>query len=179
MTDTSPLRPPTDRVAAKMEDWQRGLAALGAVIALVYGGILGWRENSDGIATAAAFAVGLLFAILALTGILPASIEVGDVELKLEQARQQGKVEGETLGMAQGAIKIGEVAALRDPSDVLQEMTAALPAEAPDELKQRAREAIEKAVDVTATAAAAKPDDWHQQAEGARQGLRDAHSNVG
>jgi len=58
-------------------------------------------------------------------------------------------------------------------------MTAALPAEAPDELKQRAREAIEKAVDVTATAAAAKPDDWHQQAEGARQGLRDAHSNVG
>jgi hypothetical protein len=174
MTDPSSLLSPTARVAAKMEDWQRGLAALGAVVALLYAGVLGLRENSDGIATAAAFAVGLLFALVALTGVVPASIKVGDVELKLEQAKQQGKVEGQTWGMAQGATMTAEVAALRDPSGALQEMTAALPAEAPDELKEQARKAIEKAIDITAAAARAKPDEWQQQAEGAREGLRDA-----
>ncbi len=42
--------------------------------ALVYAALLGWRTNANGVVTAAAFAVGFLFATFALAGVVPANI---------------------------------------------------------------------------------------------------------
>lgn len=91
---------PGTRVAVQLEGYLRVLSALGAVSALGYASVLGWRTNANGVVTASAFAVGFLFAIFALAGVVPASIKIGDVEVKLQQARENGAVEGLTAGAA-------------------------------------------------------------------------------
>jgi hypothetical protein len=61
--------------------------------------VLGWRTNANGVVTAAAFAVGFLFATFALAGVVAAKVEVGDVEVKLQQARERGAEGGRIRGL--------------------------------------------------------------------------------
>jgi hypothetical protein len=61
--------------------------------------VRGWRTNANGVVTAAAFAVGFLFATFTLADVVPAKIKVGDVEVKLQQARQRGAEEGRIRGL--------------------------------------------------------------------------------
>ncbi|MBV9141702.1 MAG: hypothetical protein JO115_12420 [Pseudonocardiales bacterium] len=91
---------PGNRVAVPLQGYLRILSAVAAVSALGYAAVLGWRTNANGVVTAAAFAVGFLFATFALAGAVPTSIKIGDVEVKLQQARENGAVEGLTAGAA-------------------------------------------------------------------------------
>jgi hypothetical protein len=94
---------PGNRVAVQLQGYLRALSALGAVSALGYASMLGWRTNANGVVTAAAFAIGFLFATFALAGVVPANIKIGDVEVKLQQARENGADEGRVEGLAAGA----------------------------------------------------------------------------
>lgn len=94
---------PGNRVTVQLQWYLRALSALGAVSALGYASVLGWRTNANGVVTAAAFAIGFLFATFALAGVVPANIKVGDVEVKLQQARENGADEGRVEGLAAGA----------------------------------------------------------------------------
>jgi hypothetical protein len=94
---------PGDRVAVQLHWCLRALAALGAVSALLYVSVLGWRTDTNGVVTAAAFAVGFLFATFALAGVVPASIKIGDVELKMQQERKDAADEGRVQGLEAGA----------------------------------------------------------------------------
>src|SRR5205823_12418116 len=102
---------PGNHVAVQLQWYLRALSALGAVSALVYAALLGWRTNANGVVTAAAFAIGFLFATFALAGVVPANIKVGDVEVKLQQAREHGADEGRVEGLAAGAAISKSVAA--------------------------------------------------------------------
>lgn len=93
---------PGNHVAVQLQSSLRALSALGAVSALVYAALLGWRTNANGVVTAAAFAIGFLFATFALAGVVPANIKIGDVEVKLQQARESGADEGRVEGLAAG-----------------------------------------------------------------------------
>jgi hypothetical protein len=73
--------------------------------------MLGWRINANGVVTAAAFAIGFLFATFALAGVVPANITIGDVEVKLQQARDNGADEGRAEGLATGTAISKAVAA--------------------------------------------------------------------
>jgi hypothetical protein len=90
------------RVAMQLQWYLRAAAALGAISALGYASVLGWRSNANGVVTAAAFAVGFLFATFALAGVVPANIKIGDVEVKLQQEREKGADEGRVQGLAVG-----------------------------------------------------------------------------
>jgi hypothetical protein len=105
------------RLTVHLQWHLRSLAGLGAVGVLVYGAALGWRTEANGVATAAAFAVGSLFAIIALAGVVPSNIKVGDVEVKLDEARESGIHEGHAEGLAAGAAISGQVAAGDLPVD--------------------------------------------------------------
>jgi hypothetical protein len=94
---------PKGRVAVQLHWCLRAMAALGAISALLYASLLGWRTDANGVVVAAAFAVGFLFATFALAGVVPANIKVGDVEVKLQQARDSGAEEGRVEGLAAGA----------------------------------------------------------------------------
>jgi hypothetical protein len=94
---------PGNRVTVQLQGYLRTLSALGAVSALGYASVLGWRTNANGVVTAAAFAIGFLFATFALAGVVPANIKIGDVEVKLQQARENGADEGRVEGLAAGA----------------------------------------------------------------------------
>lgn len=78
--------------------------------------VLGWRTDTNGVVTAAAFAVGFLFATL-LAGVVPATIKIGDVEVKLQQARESGADEGRVEGLAAGVAISKKVAAGDLPVD--------------------------------------------------------------
>lgn len=91
------------RVAVQLQWHLRAAAALGAVSALGYASVIGWRTDANGVVTAAAFAVGFLFATFALAGVVPATIKIGDVEVKLQQAQESGAQEGRVEGLAVGA----------------------------------------------------------------------------
>ncbi len=86
-----------------MNRYLRSAAAVAAVSALVYAAVLGWRTDANGVVTAAAFAVGFLFATFALAGVVPASIKIGDVELKMQQERKDAADEGRVQGLEAGA----------------------------------------------------------------------------
>lgn len=122
MTAQSALRAslPGDRVAVQLHWGLRAMAALGAVSALVYASLLGWRTNANGVVTAAAFAIGFLFATFALAGVVPATIKIGDVEVKLQQARESGVEEGRVEGLAAGAAISEGVAAGDLPVDQVE-----------------------------------------------------------
>jgi hypothetical protein len=92
----------THRVGAELQTQWRISAGVVGVLVLSYGGILAWREQSDGIAVASAFAVGLVALIFALAGVVPASVKVGDVQIQLQQAKAEGKVEGKVEGKLEG-----------------------------------------------------------------------------
>ncbi|MGH3997365.1 MAG: hypothetical protein ACRDTJ_07875 [Pseudonocardiaceae bacterium] len=108
---------PGDRVAVQLHRCLRAMAALGAVSALLYASVLGWRTDSNGVVTAAAFAVGFLFATFALAGVVPATIKIGDVKVKLQQARDSGADEGRVEGLAAGVAISKSVAAGDLPVD--------------------------------------------------------------
>lgn len=111
-TESSSRAPlPGNRVAVQLQWYLRATAALGAVSALGYASVLGWRSDANGVVTAAAFAVGFLFATFALAGVVPATVKVGDVEVKLQQARENGADEGRVEGLAVGAAISKSVAA--------------------------------------------------------------------
>jgi hypothetical protein len=94
---------PGARVAVPLNRYLRSAAALAAVSALGYAAVLGWRTDANGVVTAAAFAVGFLFATFALAGVVPASIKIGDVELKMQQERKDAADEGRVQGLEAGA----------------------------------------------------------------------------
>jgi hypothetical protein len=92
-----------DRIAVQLRWHVRALAAAAAAGSLGYAAVLGWRVDANGVATASAFAVGFLFATFALAGVVPANIKVGDVEVRMQQAREDGVHEGRVDGLAAGA----------------------------------------------------------------------------
>lgn len=121
------------RLAVQLHPLVRGLVAFGAVVAFGYAGTIGWRTNANGVVVAAAFAVGFLFAVFALAGVVPSHIKVGDVEVQLQQAWEsgagKGRVEGLTAGtelskgVATGDLPVGQVeeavyAALTSPESL-------------------------------------------------------------
>jgi hypothetical protein len=87
------------------------------VSAFGYASVLGWRTNANGVVTAAAFAVGFLFATFALAGVVPSNIKVGDAEVKLQQARESGADEGRVQGLTAGVTISKGVAAGDLPVD--------------------------------------------------------------
>jgi hypothetical protein len=121
-TQSTPRAPlPGNRVAVQLQWYLRAAAALGAVSAFGYASVLGWRTNANGIVTAAAFAVGFLFATFALAGVVPANIKIGDVEVKMQQARESGADEGRVQGLAAGVSISKGVAAGDLPVDQVTE----------------------------------------------------------
>lgn len=94
--------PPSRRVAAEVNGELRWFAGVIGVGAIAYGAVLAWRDGGDGVAIASVFAVGLIALIFAMAGVVPASVKVGDLEMKLSQAEERGKQEGITEGKAQG-----------------------------------------------------------------------------
>jgi len=111
---------PTGRVAVQLKWHLRAVAGLGAVSALGYASVLGWRTDANGVVTAAAFAVGFLFATFALTGVVPASIKIGDVELKMQQELVNAANEGRVQGLEAGAAISKGVAAGDLPVDQVE-----------------------------------------------------------
>lgn len=83
----------------------------GGIGALGYVSVLGWRTDANGVATAAAFAVGFLFATFTLVGVVSANVKIGDVEIKLQQALDSGTQEGRVEGLTVGAVISERVAA--------------------------------------------------------------------
>lgn len=73
-----------------------GLALIAAG-ALAYGFRFGVDNKASGVAVAAALAVGLLLLVVALAGQVPSTLKVGDVEVKLDQARAEGARDGAKL----------------------------------------------------------------------------------
>ena len=70
-----------------------------------------WRDRDGGrIGTAAVFAAGLLAAVGAINGALPASIKVGDVQLQLQAAQQR---------TAEAAANL---VAAKDPQNAMKEL---------------------------------------------------------
>lgn len=108
---TPPASASRERVAVPLQGYLRVAATLGALSALGYAAVLGWRPEANGVVTASAFAVGFLFATFALAGVVPANIKIGDVEVKLQQARERGMQEGRVEGLAAGAAISKNVAA--------------------------------------------------------------------
>jgi len=98
----------------------RWLLGVIAILVLALGCFLAvWQEvhtghsasgTGAGIGTAAVFAAGLLAAIGAINGALPASIKVGDVQLQLQAAQQR---------TAEAAANL---VAAKDPAKSLQEL---------------------------------------------------------
>ena len=135
---TSPVLPGR-RMAAELEWYWRVVAAVVGVVTLAYAFLLGWHETAEGVATAAAFAVALFTLIFALAGVVPASVKVGDVEVKLQQAKEEGKKEGAEQGGLQG-VKVGAALAARvqrgeiQADDVGQALKTALMTDKPLEL---------------------------------------------
>ncbi|TCN43308.1 hypothetical protein EV644_10253 [Kribbella orskensis] len=129
LVPTTPSLPanalPTQRLGAELETrWRIAAGAIG-VLVLGYGGVLAWREQSDGIAVASAFAVGLVTLIFALAGVVPASVKVGDVQVQLQQAKADGKVEGKVEGRVEGKAEgkeEGAVAGLRTAAEVCEKV---------------------------------------------------------
>jgi hypothetical protein len=115
-------------------------------IALLVGFYLAIR-NFNGVGTAAVFAVAFLFGVVALSGTLPAAVKVGDVEVMLRDAKQQGRAEG----VVQATAATAEVATLQKAPE---EVVAQLPV--PDLVKP----AVKSALEVVQQAATSEPADW-------------------
>jgi len=96
----------------------RSFAWAVSVIAIVVGVVLAFM-NRNGISTAAVVAVGLLFGVVAVSGMMPASIKVGDVEIMLQRAKEEGMAEGAFAAVTATA----KIAALQlEPGDALEDM---------------------------------------------------------
>ena len=74
-------------LATRTFTWVVMLASLGFGSWLAY-------KNYTGVATAAVFAVALIFAVAALGGVLPSSISIGQVRIAIDRAKDEGKKEG-------------------------------------------------------------------------------------
>jgi hypothetical protein len=101
-TPTVPGVLPTDRVASKLEGLWRLTAAVVGVAVLAFACVLAWREETEGVAAAAAFAVAILTLIFAFAGVVPASIKIGDL-ITIENAKNEGKKVGKLEGLVDGA----------------------------------------------------------------------------
>jgi hypothetical protein len=126
----------------------RVILALLALLAFAYGFWFGLSKDVNGVSVAAALAVGALFLIVALAGMLPSSLKVGDFEVKLDQARADGATQGAKLaaaatGMSQGQLQQAaeQVLDIRDNNSLM-----------------RALRAVHTSADVVRQAAALEPD---------------------
>jgi uncharacterized membrane protein len=130
--------PPTGRLAAELEGRWRVVAAVVAGLSLVYGGILAWRANTNGVAVAAHFGVGIISFVFALAGVVPASVKLGDLEVKLQQAQEQAREEGKQQGSLAGLQAAVEIAQLppSERDEVKDSLAEALRTDEPLSLSQ-------------------------------------------
>jgi hypothetical protein len=127
-----PAMPPPGRISAELEPHWRYTAGIVGIGILVYACVLAWREETEGVATAAAFALALLALIFALAGVVPASVKVGDVEFKIRQAEESGKEQGGLEGFIAGTKVASEVKeGHMDPDAVVAATRAALTSDNP------------------------------------------------
>jgi hypothetical protein len=115
-----PPVPPTRRVSAELEPQWRFAAGVVGVGTLIYACVLAWHDGAEGVATAAAFAVAFFALIFGLAGVVPASVKVGDVEVKIQQAKQEGREEGKEEGKEEGALT-GFMAGAKVATDVKEQ----------------------------------------------------------
>jgi hypothetical protein len=94
--------PSPGRVAAEMHVAWRVTSALVGAATLVFAAVLAWHEDTEGVASAAAFGVAFFALIFAFAGVVPASVKVGDIEVKVQQAKEDGKEEGKKAGKEEG-----------------------------------------------------------------------------
>src|SRR5262249_39918468 len=145
---------PQTRLATQIGKRSRAYAWVATTVALLIGFYLAIR-NYNGIGTAAVFAVAFLFGIVAFAGILPTALKVGDVEVMLQNAKQEGKAEG----AVQAAQATAQVAKLeKDPEDAVAQLPV------PDDVKP----AIKDALDVVQQAATTDPQEWRNTIEPAK-----------
>ncbi|HEY7100529.1 MAG TPA: hypothetical protein VH573_02690 [Mycobacteriales bacterium] len=127
----------------------RWIVAVAAVASLGYGFVLGSDDDSNGVTVAAALAVGVLLLVVALAGQLPSSLKVGDVELKLDQARADGVRDGAKLA--------AKAATGMSTADIEQAATQALGSIRDPDSLSRARTAVHASADVVRAAANTDP----------------------
>jgi hypothetical protein len=150
---SAPILRPT-RVGAALETRWRVLAGLVGIVGLVFGGVLAWREQTEGLAVASAFAVGLITLIFAFAGVVPASIKVGDVEVQLKQAVAEGKEQGKQEGKEEGKQE-GAVAGLQTAAAVCEKVKEGLLL--PEEVEAALAEALSTAAPLDLPAVSAAP----------------------
>ena len=127
-----PAVPRSGRLSAELEPHWRYTAGIVGIGILIYACVLAWREETEGVATAAAFALALFAMIFALAGVVPASVKVGDVEVKIRQAEENGKEQGGLEGFIAGTKVASEVkAGHMDPGTVEAAAKAALTSDNP------------------------------------------------
>jgi hypothetical protein len=82
-------KPAVGSVAVKLDPWQKALALVLMFLTFAFGSYLAYK-NYNGVGTAAVFAVALILLIVGFGGVLPTNVKVGDVEVAIQQARQEG-----------------------------------------------------------------------------------------
>lgn len=148
-----PLQPspvPAKMPALALSDPVRWLLGGIAIALLGLGCFLAvWQElhagrgaTGAGIGTAAVFAAGLLAAVGAINGALPASIKVGDVQLQIQAAQQR---------TAEAAANL---VAAKDPQKAMQELPL---------LKQDP--SLQKSFEQINAARQAQPEEWNRKIE--------------
>jgi hypothetical protein len=149
---------PQTRLATQIGKRSRAYAWVATTVALLIGFYLAIR-NYNGVGTAAVFAVAFLFGIVAFGGILPTALKVGDVEVMLQNAKQEGKAEGAVQAAQATAQMAKQVAKLeKAPEDVVAQLPV------PDDVKP----AIKDALDVVQQAATTDPQEWRNTVEPAK-----------
>jgi hypothetical protein len=153
----APTAPQAKLAAVEIGRAARVYAWAATTVALLVGFYLAMR-NFNGVGTASVFAVAFLFGIVALGGILPAAVKVGDVEVMLQNAKQEGRAEGKAEGTVQAVTATAQVAALqREPDEVVAQLGV------PEDVRSTVKEAL----DVVQQAATTDPHEW-QNAVAAR-----------
>lgn len=149
----TPDQPQAKYAAVDIGGASRVFAWIATSAALLVGFYLAIR-NFNGLGTASVFAVALLFGVVALSGTLPATVKVGDVEVLLQRAKQEGQAEG----AVQAAAATMEVAALqKDPAEAAAQLRV------PD----AAKPAIAEAFQMVHQAATSDPLEWQAGADAA------------
>lgn len=137
-------------VNVQLAPWQKITALVLMVATLGLGTYLALK-NDNGVGTAAVFAMSLILLIIGFGGVLPTSLKVGDVEVAMQQAQQEG------------ANAVAKVALANDPKAAAQAVA--------NEYPQLANQAA-----IAATAAIVHPDAF-QNAKGNEQ-LKEAIADV-
>lgn len=137
-----------------LNDWWRLAAIIMSVGALVFGGILAMQDK-DGIATTSVFVVALVFGAFAIMGVIPTTVEFGDVKIALEVAKAMGQKAGMVEGLELGVHAAASIAMASSPEDAqecINKYTITQP-----QLKQY--------LEVVQKAAQADPKEWREGAK--------------